>query len=331
MVEVFADGSMNTPKNLGPKINTIGREMFPYFNNNTLYFSSEGHFGYGGLDIFESFYNGTEFSNPKNIGEPINSTKDDFSFSIDSKLKYGYFSSNREEGKGDDDIYFFSTKTPECSQIINGIVVNSKSKNPIDKVAIKVFNPAGDLNKEYFSDANGKFQFSTNCEQNLRLMASKPNYSTQEKEIKNSHKNGDTTTVMFELANLGDFVIKDNENEKIDINTIFFEYNKWDITPQAAIELDKVVFILQNFPKVRIRIESHTDSKGNDLYNLTLSDHRAKATQKYILSKGINPDKIESAVGFGEMRLKNKCKNDIICSEEEHSINRRSDFIIVEK
>lgn len=331
MVELFANGSMSTPKNLGPKINTIGREMFPYFNNEKLYFSSEGHFGFGGLDIFESNFNGSEFSYPKNIGEPINSNKDDFSFIVDSTSKFGYFSSNRDSGKGDDDIYYFTKKETECTQYINGIVVNSKSKKPIDNVSIKVFNSFGNLKKEYFSDTNGKFDFEINCNENFRLMALKANYSSQEKEIKTSNKHDETTNVNFELANLGDFLVKDNENEKIDINTIFFEYNKWDITPQAAIELDKVVYILQNFPKVRIRIESHTDSKGDDLYNLKLSDNRAKSTQKYILSKGIHPDKIESAVGFGEMRLKNKCKNNVNCNEDEHYINRRSDFIIVEK
>lgn len=331
MVELFPNGSMSTPKNLGPKINTIGREMFPYFNNEKLYFSSEGHFGFGGLDIFESNFNGSEFSYPKNIGEPINSNKDDFSFIVDSTSKFGYFSSNRDSGKGDDDIYYFTKKETECTQYINGIVVNSKSKKPIENVSIKVFNSFGNLKKEYFSDTNGKFDFEINCNENFRLMALKANYSSQEKEIKTSNKHDETTSVNFELANLGDFLVKDNENEKIDINTIFFEYNKWDITPQAAIELDKVVYILQNFPKVRIRIESHTDSKGDDLYNLKLSDNRAKTTQKYILSKGIHPDKIESAVGFGEMRLKNKCKNNVNCNEDEHYINRRSDFIIVEK
>jgi outer membrane protein OmpA-like peptidoglycan-associated protein/tetratricopeptide (TPR) repeat protein len=331
MVEVFADGTMNSPKNLGPKINTIGREMFPYFNENTLYFSSEGLYGFGGLDIFESKFNGRDFSDPKNLGEPINSNKDDFSFIIDTKSKYGYFSSNRDTGKGDDDIYYFTKKEPECLQIIRGIVLNSKSKMPLIDVSIKVLDLFGDLKYEYFSDANGKFEFQLPCNSNFRLIASKPNFSTQEKEIKTTENNGEIINVDFELANLEDFVVKDNGNEKIDINPIFFKYDKWDITTQAAIELDKVVYVLQNFPKVRIRIESHTDSRGKDLYNLKLSDNRAKSTQKYILSKGISSDKIESAVGFGEMRLKNKCNNGVKCSDEEHFVNRRSDFIIIDK
>ncbi|MFC4817011.1 OmpA family protein [Flavobacterium sp. GCM10023249] len=331
VVEVFGDGTMNSPRNLGPKINTVGREMFPFFSEGKLYFSSEGHYGFGGLDIFESKQTGNEFSSPKNLGEPVNSNKDDFSFILDTKGKYGYFSSNRDTGKGDDDIYYFTKSEPECNQMVVGKVVNSKTKLGIDEASIKVLDSFGDLKYEYFTDANGKFEFQVPCVGNFKLIASKPNFSTQDKEIKIGDVNGDTNTVDFELAKLDDFVVKDNGNEKIDINPIFFNYDKWDITPQAATELDKVVYVMANFPKVKIRIESHTDSRGKDLYNLKLSDNRAKSTQTYILSKGISANRIESAVGFGETRLRNNCKNGIKCSEEDHFTNRRSDFIIVEK
>ncbi|WP_136669425.1 OmpA family protein [Flavobacterium sp. H122] len=330
-VEIFADGTMNSPKNLGPKINTVGREMFPFFSEGKLYFSSEGLYGFGGLDIFECKFNGKDFSEPKNMGEPVNSNKDDFSFIIDPKSKYGYFSSNRDSGKGDDDIYYFAKREPECIQTIAGTVINSKSKAPIQDASIKVLDSFGDLKQEYFSDANGKFEFQMPCNGSYKLVASKPDFSTQEKEIRIGDKNGEIMPVNFELAKLEDFVVKDNGNEKIDINPIFFNYDKWDITPQAAAELDKVVYVMQNFPKVKIRIESHTDSRGKDLYNLKLSDNRAKSTQSYILSKGISADRIESAVGFGETRLRNQCKNGVKCSEEEHFLNRRSDFIIIEK
>ncbi|HKX87009.1 MAG TPA: OmpA family protein [Flavobacterium sp.] len=331
VVEVFAGGTMNSPRNLGPKINTIGREMFPFYSDGKLYFSSEGHYGFGGLDIFESKHNGNDFSNPKNLGEPVNSNKDDFSFIMDPKGKYGYFSSNRDTGKGDDDIYYYTKKEAECNQTVTGKVINTKSKLAIDEVSIKVLDSFGDLKYEYFTDANGKFEFLLPCIGNYKLVASKPNFSTQEKEIKIGDKDGEIVTVDFELAKLDDYVVKDNGNEKIDINPIFFNYDKWDITPQAAVELDKVVYVMTNFPKVKIRIESHTDSRGKDLYNLKLSDNRAKSTQTYILSKGISADRIESAVGFGETRLRNKCKNGVKCSEEDHFVNRRSDFIVIEK
>ncbi|MGK4567687.1 OmpA family protein [Flavobacterium sp. 3HN19-14] len=115
------------------------------------------------------------------------------------------------------------------------------------------------------------------------------------------------------------------------MNPIFFEYDKWDITPQAADELDRVVYVMQKFPNVKIKIESHTDSRGKDAYNLKLSDKRAKSTQQYIISKGIDSSRIESAIGYGESRPVNRCKNGVKCSEEEHLKNRRSDFIVIQK
>lgn len=331
--EVFADGKLNSPVNLGPKINTIGREMFPYYINGLLYFSSEGHYGFGGLDVFESKHNGKDFSYPKNLGEPVNSNKDDFSYIIDSELKTGYFSSNRETGKGDDDIYYFTKKPQDCNQIVQGTVRNSKTQINIEGATIKVFDEFGDLVNEFTTPADGKFEFELPCKGIYKVEASKPNHTSEKKEIATLDKNGDIIKLDFQLTSLDDLVVKDKitGNEKVDINPIFFNYDKWDITPQAAAELDKVVFVMNNFPKVKIRIESHTDSRGKDLYNLTLSDKRAKSTQTYILSKGISPDRIESAVGFGETRLRNKCSNGIKCTEDEHFVNRRSDFIIVEK
>ncbi len=333
VAEIFSDGNLNSPQNLGPTINTPGREMFPYYSNGILYFSSDGHYGYGGLDVLESKHNGKlNFSEPKNLGEPINSNKDDFSFIIDVESKYGYFSSNRETGKGDDDIYYFTKAKAPCNQVVSGKVINSKSKLNLEGATVKVFDSFGDLKAEVTSHANGSYQVTIPCGGTYRFVASKPNYTTQEKQVTTGLNNrGEIKDVDFELANLEDFTVKEGKNEKIDINSIFFEYDKWDITPQAVTELDKVVYVMNAFPKVKIRIESHTDSRGKDAYNIKLSDNRAKSTQTYIISKGIDPSRIESAIGYGEMRLKNKCKNGVKCTEEEHFINRRSDFIITEK
>lgn len=331
MAEVYPDGTMNSPVNLGPKINTIGREMFPFYNDGVLYFSSEGHYGFGGLDVFESKYVDKKFSEPKNLGEPINSNRDDFSFITDPEFKYGYFSSNRAGGKGDDDIYFFRKKEPACMQTVMGRVLNTKSKIAIEGVSVKLYDSFNEFKFEVISNDKGEYEMKVPCKGSYKLFATKPNYSSQEKEITLGDKNGEVVKIDFELGSLEDYVVKDNGNEKIDINPIFFNYDKWDITSQAATELDRVVFVMTSFPKVKIRIESHTDSRGKDLYNLKLSDNRAKSTQTYILSKGISPDRIESAVGFGETRLKNKCKNGVKCTEEEHFVNRRSDFIIIEK
>lgn len=333
VAEVFADGNLNTPQNLGATVNTAGREMFPFYIDGKLYFSSDGHYGYGGLDVLESkHYEKLIFSEPKNLGEPINSNKDDFSYIIDPELKYGYFSSNREVGMGDDDIYYFTKAKAPCDQIVSGKVINSKSKLSLEGAIVKVYDSFGDLKAEIATLANGNYQVTIPCGGTYRFIASKPNFSSQEKPVTTGSKNLDEIKdIDFELSNLEDFTKIDEGKQKIDINPIFFEYDKWDITPQAVIELDKVVYVMNTFPKVKIKIESHTDCRGKDAYNMVLSDNRAKSTQTYILSKGIDPSRIESAIGYGEKRLRNRCKNGVKCSEDEHFVNRRSDFIVIDK
>ncbi|MFT3795946.1 OmpA family protein [Flavobacterium sp.] len=329
----ITDGTMGTPQNLGPNINTIGEEMFPFFSNGKLYFSSDGHYGLGDLDIYESKFTAPlNFSEPRNLGSPINSNKDDFAYIVEPKDSYGYFSSNRLNGKGDDDLYYFTKVKPVCNEHISGIVINSKSKLPILGASIKAYDQFGDLVTETTTDNEGKYKVTVPCKKKYKLIASKTNHSSDEKEVETIGKNdNEIPNVNFELSNYDDLVVKDKGVEKVAVNPIFFNYDKWDITPQAAEELDKVVFIMQKFPNIKIKIESHTDSRGKDAYNMKLSDNRAKSTQTYIISKGIDSTRIESAIGYGESRLTNKCKNGVKCTEAEHFKNRRSDFIIIQK
>jgi outer membrane protein OmpA-like peptidoglycan-associated protein len=329
----ISDGTMGTPQNLGPTINTIGNEMFPYFQNGKLYFSSDGHYGLGDLDVYESKFSAPlNFTEPKNLGSPINSNKDDFAYIVDAKDQYGYVSSNRLNGKGDDDIYYFTKAKPICNQHISGVVTNSKSKLPILEASIKAYDQFGDIVTETTTDNEGKYKITVPCSKKFKLIASKVNHSSDEKEVETKGKNDDEIpNINFELSNYDDLIVKDKGVEKVAVNPIFFNYDKWDITPQAAEELDKVVFIMQKFPNIRIKIESHTDSRGKDKYNMKLSDNRAKSTQTYIISKGIDSTRIESATGYGESRLTNKCKNGVKCTEAEHFKNRRSDFIIIQK
>ena len=121
------------------------------------------------------------------------------------------------------------------------------------------------------------------------------------------------------------------KQEKIDLETIYFDFDKADITPQAAAVLDKAVKLMNFYPDMVINIESHTDSRGSKKYNYSLSDRRAKATQQYIYSQGIAEERIVSAQGYGEQRLLNECKDGVKCSDEEHDVNRRSDFIILKR
>lgn len=333
VVQIAEDGTMGSPQNLGPTINTIGNEMFPFFRNGTLYFSSDGHYGWGDLDIYESkFFGALKFSEPRNLGSPINSSKDDFAFILDEKETYGYISSNRAQGKGCDDIYYFTKSKPECNQLVSGKVINAKSKLAINQATIQVFDAFDDLITEVNTDAEGNYLVKVPCGKSIKIKASKENHSNETKKLETNQVNDlETKNINFELSNYEDLIVKEDGIEKISINPIFFEYDKATITKESETELDKVVFVMEKFPLVKIKIESHTDSRGSDAYNMRLSDARAKSTQTYIISKGIDPSRIESAIGFGEVRLKNKCANGVKCTEEEHLVNRRSDFIIIEK
>ncbi|MBE8724126.1 OmpA family protein [Flavobacterium hungaricum] len=333
VVKIAADGTMSSPQNLGPKINTIGNEVFPFYQNGVLYFSSDGHYGWGDLDIYESkFLSDGSFSTPKNLGAPVNSNKDDFSFIIDRTNNYGYFSSNRAGGKGDDDIYSFIKGKPVCNQSISGMALNHKSKKPLTDVTIMAYNSFSEVLGETKTNFDGKYAIEVPCNKVVKMIAAKINYSSDDKTVETTGENaGEIKDVNFELSNYDDLVVKKQGVEKVDVNPIYFDYDKFDITPKAIEELSKVVFIMQKFPNIRIKIESHTDSRGKDAYNLKLSDNRAKSTRDYILSQGIDASRIESAIGYGESRLINKCKNGVKCTEEEHVLNRRSDFIIIQK
>jgi outer membrane protein OmpA-like peptidoglycan-associated protein/tetratricopeptide (TPR) repeat protein len=332
-VKIAADGTMSSPVNLGPKINTIGNDLFPFFHNGNLYFSSDGHYGYGDLDVYESklLTDGT-FSDPVNLGAPINSNKDDFAFVIDSADNYGYVSSNREGGKGDDDIYSFTKGKPVCNQSISGIATDRKTKLPLPDVTIMAYNSYSEVLGETKTNYEGKYAIEVPCGKVVKMIAAKPNYSSDEKTVETTKENGaEIKDINFELSNYDDLVVKKKGVEKVDVNPIYFDYDKYDITPLAIEELAKVVFIMKKFPNIRIKIESHTDSRGKDSYNLKLSDNRAKSTRDYIVSQDIDTSRIESAIGYGESRLINKCKNGVKCTENEHLLNRRSDFIIIQK
>ncbi|AXG72802.1 flagellar motor protein MotB [Flavobacterium arcticum] len=334
-VAIKTNGTFGKPINLGDKINTSGKEMFPFVNGDKLYFASNGHYGLGGLDIFESdIKDEINFSEPKNLGKPINSNLDDFAYIIDSDNNYGYFSSNRTGGKGDDDIYYFTKREPVCIHILTGVVTDATSGAPIEGVTIKASDVYGEVvgTGDVITDARGKYTLEqVPCNYYIMVGAFKKGYSTDTDDVTTPDAPSGEVRMDFELIRYDNLITKEDSIEKIKIEPIYFDFDKYDITPQAATELDKVVFVLEKFTDIIIKIESHTDSRGEDDYNILLSNNRAKATYAYILSKGIAPERIESVKGYGELQLRNKCSNGVKCTEEEHLYNRRSDFIIVKK
>jgi outer membrane protein OmpA-like peptidoglycan-associated protein len=339
-VNINTDGSYSTPQNLGTKINTEGREMFPYISeDNTLYFSSDGHFGIGALDVFASKIIKNEFQEPVNLKAPINSELDDFAFSINFATKTGYLSSNRAGGMGDDDIYsveqiYEDIKETTCNQVVSGIVRDSNFKKHLPFAKLLLQDNLGNTIKDTIADKMGKFSFKLPCNQKFKITASKEYYKSDTKEFETKDEVPVELDLDFSLEITNDFSYNQNNQLIIKINTIYFNYNKWNIRPDAAIELDHIVEIMRKYPKIIVKSTSHTDSRGKESYNKLLSQKRAESTVDYIIYKGISSDRIFGR-GYGETQLTNKCidndshSNREKCSEAQHQANRRTSFIIL--
>jgi outer membrane protein OmpA-like peptidoglycan-associated protein/tetratricopeptide (TPR) repeat protein len=312
-VAIHSDGSFGSPENLGNKINTSGDENFPFVTDDAiLYFSSNGLMGFGGLDIFSVDLNKNEV--PNNIGNPVNTEKDDFAFTFNKEKNIGYLSSNRS---GVDHIY--SSVPVNKGQILT-VVKNAKTGKVLADSRVVIL----DANKKFLdsklSNKKGEVSYSVDYQKSYFIEVYKDGFITKSFPVSKIGKgvvNIDAVIVPLEV------IVTEKE---IILEPIYFKYNKSDITEQGAAELDKLVYVMSQNDKLVIYVKSHTDSRGSDKYNLDLSDKRAKATIKYIVSKGINADKI-SGKGFGESELKVPCG--IRCTNEEHSLNRRSEFMII--
>ncbi len=321
------------PRNLGEKVNTAGREMFPFITDKALYFSSDGHLGLGALDVYESVIIDSNFSNPVNLGAPLNSELDDFGYIIKEDKNTGFVCSNRLTGKGDDDIYSFTRLTDEdrlCEQLIRGYVSNTITGERISGVKITLFSDKGEEIETVTTNIAGAYNFKTylNCNTKYKVVTSKTGYENKEKPVLTLNENGETV-VALGIETLNELIVEESGILKIKIGIIYFDLDKSFIRNDASIELNKIVLLMAQYPKMVIKIESHTDSRNSDNYNLSLSDRRAKSTRDYLVSQGIESSRIESAVGYGESQLINHCKNGVNCSEEEHQLNRRSEFIII--
>ena len=325
VVDINDDGSYSEPKNLGDNVNTAGRDTFPFIaKDNTLYYSSDGFVNFGLLDIFKSDYLNNQDAKSVNIGEPFNSSFDDFAYNFDTETEEGYLSSNREGGKGSDDIYTFNTYL--CQQSITGTVTNELTGEPIAGADVKLIDDSGKVLIEIETAEDGKYNFTELlCEKTYTITTDKPDYRDEAQKIVNtSDQNNKVNIADLELYPL----IQENQ---IVINPIFFDFDKWNIRTDAQYELENIVDVMKEHPTMVIKIESHTDSRGGDRYNMRLSDRRAKSTRDYIISRGIEANRIESAIGYGESQLLNNCKNGVKCTEEQHQLNRRSYFYILKE
>ncbi|MDC6350627.1 OmpA family protein [Zeaxanthinibacter sp. PT1] len=332
VVDVREDGSFSDPRNLGPEINTDRKEMFPFINNDKLYFSSDGHVGLGGLDIFEVAFNQEDgFLEVRNMGRPVNSNKDDFSFIIDEETQKGFFASNRSGGKGDDDIYSFKKLIPEevNENAIAGIVTEIVNGEVVPEALVTLLDENNRTLKEVVTEADGSFVFEEldgNTKYSIKV--SKESYFESNSVVSTLDNQRIDTSV--ELKKLEELIAVEDGIRKIKMDMIYFDFDKFNIRQDASEELDKLVAILNEYPSMVIKIESHTDSRGPKVYNTYLSDKRAKSTRDYLVSQGIDPKRIQSAIGYGEDRLLNNCDGSVRCSSQQHQLNRRSEFIIVD-
>lgn len=312
-------GDWGKPTNLSD-INTEGNERTPLFDTkNNLYFSSDGWIGMGGLDIFRAFRAGTGIGRIENLGYPINSPKDDFSFSVDANDGLAYFSSDRDGGLGSDDIYAIDNKAIMEFKL-EGTVYNAKTGQPVNaaRVTLEKVNGSSLIVE---TDDKGNYSFNLSKESEYNVKAEKTAYRV---DIENLATIGLTTSeVLTQDLHLAPIELY----KGVRLENIYYDFDKWDIRQDAAVELDKLLKILQDNPTIWIELGSHTDSRGKDSYNLTLSQKRAESAVAYLIAKGIDRSRLE-ARGYGETVPLNKCKNDVECTDAEHQLNRRTEFKI---
>ncbi len=331
-VIINEDGSFGTPENLGNTINTEGRETFPFVNDeNEIYFASDGHPGLGGLDVFVSKINtdGT-FSEAQNVGADVNSPKDDFAYLIDTKSRRGFFTSNRDGGQGYEDIYkFLETKRLTCEQLLYGKITDITTNEILSNAKITLLDDNLSIINSVLSDEKGNYSVPVECDKRYSVRASKEDYSTKEEIITIVKENG-KTHLDFALEKAKCKVaVGDDLGKCFGIKMIYFDFDKSDIRIEAAIDLEKILDVLNQYPKMKLDIRSHTDSRGSFKYNEALSQRRATSTINWLIKKGVNSNRL-TAKGYGENLLLNKCSDGVDCTEEEHQLNRRSEFIITE-
>lgn len=419
--EKLADNTWTKPQNLGDKINTVSNEMFPFYHEGEmLFFASNGLGGSGGLDIFVAGIKDGNFSTPENLGTEINSSEDDFGLILSQNQSYGYFSSNRVGGEGDDDLYFFKNAKPFIFKRMLAGVIKDEQNSILSNVKVTLLDENGEPIKTIMSDNEGNYSFELEPETKYSVVTETPDFKNNkliveassinpnsdiilapkpeigiegkvldlatnepinnvEITIKNNingelktikpDKNGEfnvplenmkqggkldyTIKVMSQgylsktvdyrsvFSEDGNFVIAQDKlmlskvktgetklEDLISINPIYFDLSKYNIRPDAAIELDKIVKVLNENPTMEIELGSHTDSRGSSSSNMRLSDLRAKSSANYVKQRITNPDRIKGR-GYGETKLVNKCSNGVTCSKEEHQQNRRTEFIIL--
>ena len=329
MVKIKGNGEYSKPQNLGSSINTEGRESFPSIDNEgTLYFSSDGHMGLGGLDVFYAKKEGNSFGEVSNFAQPINSRGDDFSFTLDPEAGEGYVASNRggasedQEKLSNDDIYKIVQIKPLKELNVETKVVNQETGDEVKGAQVLIYDENENQVAEGVADGSGKTVFELKPEMEYTIQVNADNFKSNSMAIAEDESGDVSKTIELTPE---EKIIQDDE---IVLNPIMFDFDKANIRKKAAFELDKAVKVLKQHPEMEINIRSHTDKRGSAKYNQQLSERRAKSTMQYIIDHGIDESRLSSE-GIGEAEPKVKCGGN--CSDKQYETNRRSEFKIVKR
>ncbi|PPL01077.1 OmpA family protein [Parapedobacter indicus] len=321
------DGRWGEPVNAGGAINSAGDELFPNIGlENTLYYSSDGFAGMGGLDVFRSTGEKATWDKPENLRYPVNSSGDDFAYltTYDGEEGMaGYLSSNRKDGKGRDDVYSFTYEKPKIIIILKGTTSDKASGERLPATIVTLYDGRREIVAKKNSYDAGAFEFILDGNRTYTVLGQKTGYHADSAKISTV---GITKSDTLEVALLLEPVFE--VGKTFELENIYYDFDKHNIRPDAAVILDELVRTMRDNPTLKIELSSHTDSRGSDTYNEALSQRRAQSAVDYLVSRSIARDRMV-AKGYGETKLVNRCADDVPCSREEHQANRRTEVTVL--
>lgn len=330
-VTINDDGTYGQPENLGPTINTIHREQFPFVSElNVLYFSSIGHQGYGGLDVFRSNILTDGFDEPENLGSSINSSLDDFSYVLRNSYDQGYISSNRT---GTDRLFgFFRKINPTTRYQVEGVVKDKNTKQLLPNSLVTLFDESGEVLDAILVGDDAYYIFKIEPNKKYKVRGKVKDYIAEDIQFSTDSEGRVQHNLNLTLESFDDAEERIKENLKgylqIQLDKIYFDFDKSNIREDAAKTLDVLVNLMKKYPSMQVEVSAHTDARGDDDFNLGLSMRRAASTLEYLVSQGIQRSRLKS-IGFGETQPLNRCVEEGICSEKDYDVNRRCEFTIL--
>lgn len=320
------DGSWGRPVNAGETINSGGNELFPNVGpENTLYYSSDGFAGMGGLDVFRTVGGKQRWTKPLNLRYPVNSSGDDFAYILTFDGEEGiagYLASNRKGGRGGDDIYSFTYEKPKIVLLLRG---TTSDKQTGDRIAatVTLFDGEREIVARKSSGGSGTFEFLLDRNRAYTVLGQREGYHADSAKASTM---GMTTSDTLEVALLLEPMFE--VGKTFELENIYYDFDKHTIRPDAAAILDELLRTLRDNPTLKIELSSHTDSRGSDAYNEALSQRRAQSAVDYLVSRGIARERMV-AKGYGESKLVNRCADGVACSSAEHQANRRTEVTVL--